>query len=307
MSQFYNDATPALCLIYFDIIVPTVSIISLTIMLPAIYKYIKSQDVKQKCLYWSGLIFFITIVLSAITMMLYSIYFCRDFNTFTILFNIASLFFVTQSLQLLGILFARVYYVFDGTMFALSTVTVRLWCISYSVMVVMAISAAIATANFRRTIIGSIIIVSAFITLIITIIFLISLFLYKMTQVYKCMNKENNDSKFLKIITKTVILTIISISATLLNGIGTAGVASTKSIHLAMVARFLVLFDLSSNFWCVILGYCGYKDWYLKLCGCCDSKCTACWHKIVRPESHVLKEISEANETVTAESGRQVI
>ena len=126
-----------------------------------------------------------------------------------------------------------------------------------------------------------------------------------MTQVYKYVNKQSNidGSELIQVITKTNLLAIISIFATLLHAIGAmlAHSPSTKSVHFEMIANLLFTFDLTTNFWCILLSYRGYNDWYLKICGCCDSLCTVCWYKIVGN----TKNESESN--VDDESNRVIV
>ena len=284
MAHLYDDETDTLCLIYFDIIVPSVSVILIAIMLPAFCKYIKSKKKsKNNCLYKTGLIFFISIFLSIIANTTYTLFICRSFKMYTILINILNQCYAIQTLLLDGILFARLYYVFEETLFSLSKTTIRLYWIFYSIMCLVFISAAIAVGNYRETIPGIILAGSAFLMLISAVIILISLFLYKMTQVYKFIhtNKGKANPALLKIITKTSTLAIISVLATLLDSIGIMIVPFARTIHCEFMANLLFTFDLFTNFWCIILSYHWYHEWYIKMCGGLDRKCTKCWHKIV--------------------------
>ena len=117
-----------------------------------------------------------------------------------------------------------------------------------------------------------------------------------MTQVYKCTNKEHNDPELTKIITKASLLAMISIFALILNAICTIIAVSTLSIHIKMLNMLLITFDLSTNFWCIVLSYSGYNEMYLKMCGFCDSKCTVYWQKMVWTESERLAGIIKTDQ-----------
>ena len=284
---------PTLWLVYFDIITPTASLISLLLMIPAICKYIKLNKIENKCIYRTCLIYFITIFLSIIVVMLVSIYTCRDSYTRFILRHIFRQLYPIQTLLLLCILFARMYVVFNGTLYALSTITIRFCSILYLMIIVIFIVTLIVHMVFETetelevTMSGL-----QFLMIIILTIILISLFVYKMAQVYKSADKDNNNPRFIGVITKMSLLSIISMFSTLLNGMGAIIVQFNRSAHVVGVSMLLIIFDLTTNFWCIILSFGGYNNWYLKVCGYCDSKCKRCWYKIVQEES---KESVEPN------------
>ena len=59
-----------------------------------------------------------------------------------------------------------------------------------------------------------------------------------------------------------------------------------------MFHRLLVVLDVITNFWCIILSYNGYNAWYMMVCQYFHLKCTACWHRIVQTERIDPKEIN---------------
>ena len=301
MSQFYKDGNPTLCLVYFDIILPSISIISMIPMLPAFCKYIKLKNIKKKCLFWAGLLFYITIFLSIISGIAFSMYFCRDLATYNIVLNVFTQSYVVQTLLLLGILFARLYYVFKESRFPLSKITIKLYVIFYSLMIIFFIVGTAFRTAFRESTVALAIYALAFLMQVIVIVILVSLFLYKITEVYKDMNKDdkgNINPKLIIVVTKTSVLASISISITLVTAIAAIITPSTRSVHVVFGTRILSIFDLATNFWCIILSYRGYNGWYLKICAYCDSKCAVCWNNIVRAKSkESVKCIEETNQT----------
>ena len=44
-------------------------------------------------------------------------------------------------------------------------------------------------------------------------------------------------------------------------------IASTRlpsQIHILIMSLLVATFDVSTNFWCIVLSYRGYNEWYLK-------------------------------------------
>ena len=267
-SRCYKQEDPILCLVYFETIIPTTCIISLITIIPAFYKYIKSYNNKKINVYIGLIDVFPTIFLSIIIIILYSIWFCREIQICVIFANILTLLYVGQILLLIAILFTRLYFVFDETSFALSKTTIKLYWIFYALSIVMFLVAGIGISNFGPTI--TVFIISAFATLllIVMLVILVSLFLYKMIQVYRyTYTKETNDPTLVKIITKTSVVAIISILATGVDLIA-AIIASTRPpVYFEILSFLLITFDVSTNFWCIVLSYNGYTKWYLKMCG----------------------------------------
>lgn len=304
MSEHYYDHDPTLCLVYFDILVPCVIITSLITILPALIKYMKSKDGTNTYLFWSGLIFFLTLIICLITMIFSSIFFCRNESVYIILYNIKTTSYVIQQLLLLGLLFGRLYYVFHSSLFALSQSIIRSYWIFYVFMFIISIAAGICYANFR-TIIGVSIVILALTLNLIQIICLISLFLYKTMQVYTSVDKLDSNSPLIALITKTSVLAFISIFATLIDAIGTIILPFILSVHILMITRLLLIFDLVTNFWCIILAYRGYDALYMKICAHCDLKCGTYWQNFAKRKTQDVMMITaiQSNKSVGSETG----
>ena len=253
-------------------------------MMPAVFRYIKmkAKVTDNKCLYWTCLIFFIFVFLYLISLILLAAV-CQNVGAYMMVRDIAALLFVIQTLLLLAILFMRLYVVFKGTMYALSSVTIKLYWIIYSLCILFFIVAGISFVNLSQTIIGSIIVAFAFLLIIIMVSVLIALFLYKMAQVYKSVDTENSNPALIAIITKTNLLAIISIVSTLITAIFVTLETSiwSNSIPVFMISRLLVINDVFTNFWCIILSSSIFNNWYLKICKCCHLRCESCWYRIV--------------------------
>ena len=282
-----SDSSSAAYDIYFDIIVPIVSIISLIVMQPAFYKYIKRNDCKIKCLFWTESIFFISIFFTIVASVFSSLSVCRGIETeiYNVFINALSLLYVLQTMLLLWILFARLYFVFDDTTFALSSVTIKLYLVSYALFIIASIVTAIVYSNCRELYIIPIIMILLLIMFIFILIALVSLFIYKLAQVHKSVDAQNSNSTLIEVITKTSVLATFSILSTLLLIAGFIWKRSIDSPHTSALFALLTIFDTTANFWCVILNNRSFNDWYLKLCGRCNSQCIVCWNKIVEKES----------------------
>ena len=317
MSEPYQGNS-AICKIYFEVMVPFTSILAIMLMLPALHRYLKlkSDPKVKKYLFWICLTFFIIIFLYLLTLIPRGIFFCQNHDTYQMITNISSQFYVIQTLLLLAILFMRLYFIFAETTFALSQATVGIYWIIYSLCTLLFIAAAIAFANFSQRSIASVIIGSAFLMLIIMMSILIILFLYKMTQVYTGVDHmhQNSNPALIRIITKTSILASISITLSLLNAIAVIleVLPSTASIHIIFISKLFNVYDVFTNFWCVILSFSGYNNWYLKICKGCDSKCISCWHSIVglmsKQQTRLRQEIQMSdNDTMKQQTNSSVV
>lgn len=76
------------------------------------------------------------------------------------------------------------------------------------------------------------------------------------------------------------------------------------NVHLAWFQTFATLFDLYTNFLCVVLTYNTFNEIYGKLCCKLDRMCYKCWTKLVRNAENkdvdmVSKELEAANTNQT--------
>ena len=81
-------------------------------------------------------------------------------------------------------------------------------------------------------------------------------------------------------ITKTTLLSVISIFSTYYWRLQLL-IPTSKSIHVNPIVGLFTTMDLFTNFWCVILLFKTFNDYYIKICKCCDTKCKICWNRIV--------------------------
>lgn len=300
MSQFKDrsQAEQEFCEIYFDYAIPILNLTLAIVMIPIFWKYlkVKSQIVKKKCLFWTGSIFFVFIFLAHILWSFGSIYFCHDITIYNFINYLYTLAYTSQTFLLLAILFARLYFVFNGTAYALSPRLIKAYWIFYILTGIMFLIAGYAFANLYNTFIGLILVGLGFLFYLSLAIILMVLFIRKLIQVYKGLD---SDPTLIATITKTGLLCIVSISSTILLVILTLLTPSTKSVHVNLIVGVATTNDLATNFWCTILSFKAFDHWYLKICGCCDSKCKLCWHRCAGKDADIMRkemELSNPNE-----------
>ena len=95
-------------------------------------------------------------------------------------------------------------------------------------------------------------------------------FAYKLVTVYKT---TDNDPHFISVITKIMLLTSISISISIIDGITIACRVYMFSPVMFTVYWYMATLDTFSNFLCLILSYKRFHDMYILLCGVADRKC----------------------------------
>eukprot|EP01084_Bolivina_argentea_P104707 187476_1 len=137
------------------------------------------------------------------------------------------------------------------------------------------------------------------ITIAFIIIFSCSLvyaFVSKLVQVYKGMDYDINirhkgwkrenilNNKLLSTITKSSILAIVSLSATVLSLIIiVSGYFSIGHLHneaicelVSSIHAFITLGDVYTNYLCVLVSYNCFHKAYVSICSKCDNKCKIC-------------------------------
>ena len=90
------------------------------------------------------------------------------------------------------------------------------------------------------------------------------------------------DKSVVSAITKTTILTSISIIITFSNAIvAMIRINNPNDIYTAWIANYFVLLDVYTNFLCVIMCYKAFRRYYKTLCSCFDIKCRKCWVNVI--------------------------
>ena len=262
---------------------PAISLIIAIIMVILIVIYIK-QFVQEptkltKTFFYIGLIFFFTIFAAYICLIMVGLLTCtKYYNLYIIFQNGTTQLYVAQTIMLLGILYHRLYFVFHKTCHKLSLLTTRIFVICYLFTSISFIFAGYMYANYMNTI-GPSIIALVSLLVIFMIIFLISLFIYKLLKVYKS-NEQNAVIKqnLLNVITKHSLLTFISTFNVILSAISSGLRPVFNSVYWDFFFTVIINIDMFSNFFCIYLSYQYFDPWYKKICSCCHSKCMTFWN-----------------------------
>ena len=273
------------CFIDYGVIMPIISIISIAILLWFIYKYLKSMKAEGKApLKYLGLTFFCTqtmfCMVPGVNFPIWAFAFdCTQGDDLSQLSTtIAGGLITAQYLLMILILFYRLKIVFDGTTYELSRCTIWAFVVIYILTLVFGTAYTFAndmTSSSYFEVVSFLLTGSLGISLILFVTFM---FVKKLIDVNKRSGAEQSArNKLLSAITKQAILTFISISSLLVlvtmsllfNETGIL----TASIHGNFVFTLCAFVDLCTNFICILLSYSAFSGYYMRMCGCCDTKC----------------------------------
>ena len=202
---------------------------------------------------------------------------CHGGISMEIAINVTSVLYVFQLIMLLGILFFRLYLSFRATAFTISKCTIWSFSIYYSLTSICGVFGAISVSTastLGQSILGG----TMGLTLLLAL-WLICLFLYKLTQIYKASKSKGGDDELVRVITKTSLLCFISTLNSILSLSIIPYSISSTSIHVKFVAAIVNIIDIYTNFLCIYLSYTYFARFYALLCGCCDMSCQYLWNK----------------------------
>eukprot|EP01084_Bolivina_argentea_P280170 479096_1 len=259
----------------------------------SIYKFIEMYKVSAmphaSLLFWMGL-FYISLTLIYgilwIILLIVALFSCWKFNVF--IEAIIGLTWTFNTYTLLVLLFIRVYVVFKGSLFQLSSCITRTvisaFLITLSLVIVLAIPIW-KTDNLWQ--IRNLFFALIFLLTIVYCIWITTFFIYKLYQVFKA--AELKDDHLLPTITKNTVLAIFSIAVTFLAIIVWITSPTTQKRRENDFAHyiyyFIFLLNLYVNFITSMLMYGTFKPYYDKLCGCIDSKCKSCCIRMIQNTS----------------------
>eukprot|EP01083_Nonionella_stella_P043961 118574_1 len=246
---------------------------------PIIYPLIKVQTETHKTpklLFSAGLAFMISscLMLLLITVCMFTIIAScaghHNQSVFDVIDVARPLCYMLQLYFLLLVFFLRLCYVFKGTALRLSNVCVKVYKFIFCTIPFCLILGAFVYTFSHVSILRLLVLIPAFLLVVILIISVVVLFIQKLMQVYKC---AGHDEALMGIITKTAILSLLSITMTILSPTCLAISMSVPNVHVQWVANVFVLLDVYTNFVCVALCDRYYSTYYFKICGCLDRRC----------------------------------
>ena len=297
-----------ICFVECGVILPTLHLLSMCVMLWLIYKYLKSMKSEEhsKPFKYLGLTLFCTqtmyCLIHGLSYLIWTFTSdCTLGNEFSVMkVATGSILFVAQYWIMILLLFCRLKFTFDGTAYALSKCAIWAFFCMYILMLAFALRSAFVNDwteeyIFSGMTLALISILSGF--SIISVLGLV--FVKKLIDV----NRDSGDSSqqatnsLLSTLTKQTILTLTSISSLLVFGAISSVLHERglvmSSIHANVIYALCSLLDVWNNFICILLSYGAFDDYYMKVCGCCDTKCKQLCGKLAkpRPNESIANEI----------------
>ena len=280
----------AVNVLQFDYIIPSLSGLAAISLIYPTYIYIKSyvrdQFQTSKWLFYLGNIFFISIILCYVNHAIASPFLCHNKRLFESIRAPLFYLYIIQGVALLIILFQRLVFIFQNKKVSklhISKCTIRMF---YSLFILVITLSIIGTQFYLSSseqyiILGVYIRISAGFDYIFLILWLNSLFIYKLCRVYT-KNDGDDDDKLLDMTIKTAILCGISTLFTCIYLIGRylhfAKIGIFEPLDFYFINGFILVADLHTNYLSVLLSYNYFNNWYFSICIYCHSGCTICWN-----------------------------
>lgn len=214
-----------------------------------------------------------------------------------------------QNTFLMMVIFVRIYHIFNTTSLEIRSKTVVMFvtCLLISTLIFILL----LTTKIRIP--GTDSWLNCAVTLcifnVIFAIWITSLFLKKLAIVFKEAIAANNvtnknmihekDMSLIRIITKTTLLSFISMMITFISCLLLLFRFSLfgDSIYVSIISEWVISVDIYSNFACYSLSLGHYTQYYIKLCYTLDHKCRNCWlYMIFGKDTHpLLTNIIQSN------------
>eukprot|EP01084_Bolivina_argentea_P252958 424781_1 len=285
MSQCPNNG---IFTVFFAIICTLLSVFALFVL----FKYLKNTKVESatKIVHRCGVVFLIASILALLCNGTRQLFLC--FGIYGYLFMYIGYLISTgiQLYLLLLIYYLRLQFIFAATALALSKVTNVIYIslfVFLPIYVAFVIIIIIVANNMRAMFMAT-----YFFLFIMIMSSLVILFIFKLIQVYKLSPETNND-QLVTAITKTTILTSISLGSTFMSVIGNV-IFPFVGVAIQWVCHYISLMDLLTNFVCIMMSYNAFRMYYVLLCPFCDSKCRVCCSRIVTKSNNDIKMMDKA-------------
>ena len=277
------------------------NIILVLISIPIIIKLIKNSvyppfDEKKppKCLFNAGLLFLNITILCLIILILLGLFqlFMEDNNNMydnSILYKLLiysfGIIYWLQKYTLLIVLFIRLKFVFNPTPLAITDYTLKLFITLFIITPILLISLSLFVIMYNDFIIEEhdnntnylYVFLGIFVVLynIFLILCVLSLFIYKLIQVYRI----EYDMSFIQVIAKITIIAAISIIVAFI-GPFCIILRYTLLLHneyMFIITDYIISIEIFINFLCVIISYKYFKKYYEIFCCCIISLCHSFW------------------------------
>ena len=242
--------------------------------------YIQNKLKTSRLLFYTGIIYYMVIILFYIIQAIWSKHVCHHRELAIILATPAGGLYTLQAVMLVLLLFIRLVSIFKATSFALSTLTIKLYI---AILIIGPITYSLFLLT-RYSSIGMLFYMITISSYLFAVIYLNGLLIHKLFTVHiQCSANDKRDNLRLNTITKTTILSILStsLSVVFLTTYILYSAFSGSLIFLFMT-RLLLIADVHTNFLSILLSYKYFKHWYRAICGCCHDQCVECWAKLAK-------------------------
>jgi len=270
-----------------------------------VQKKLKSQTSQ----FYLAITFYVAIFVNLLANMMFYIEWCigdADSASVHILLSLTAYLHPVQSVMLCIILFLRLVSIFKDTIFAVSRDLIIGFVIYVTVSLLFCFAGfGVAFSGCKPCItIGLLLIGVAVVMYIGAILTLNGIFVHKLRKIYNAaaadaVNKEKNE-RFVNIITRTTVLTIVSTSFILLYNILLFLMGSVHSPVYTVLHDIVFIADLYTNFLSVYWSFAYYHRWYVVFCGLCHRSCFTCCNAAGRRRSHHGEMVSGDIETEMA-------
>lgn len=216
-------------------------------------------------------------------------------SLYSTIYTMYFMLFIIHSLLLLYIFYCKLQSVFMRSRWALSNCTILVYKTLFVISPIICISSTLLwISNLISDIIFQILISLFLLIYVVSTMSVIAIFIRKLIQVYNT-DKLNNES-LINAITKSTILTTISLIVTILHLI--TGISLNFDTVLAhWINHYASLGDIFTNFICVILCFKLFQNLYDKLCVSLDSKCHYCWRSMLNQDAKMMEQVIEKSNT----------
>lgn len=277
------DVDRQLGLFYWNYLQPIAIGFMVVALCPLLYYYIlayKEGEFKKsgKGSFYTGLVFFIFIILSEIFYIPCLYYYCWDPTLNNVFGILVTQGYAIQTIMLLGIWSHRLYTILEATKFKIHYGVIIAFIIMYIITSISFATGGIFFQLFLQSF-GPFLFSLGFILVLIMSSFLVIIFIIKVFQTYQKTKDNISNPKLIKLITKISLLTFISTTFVILSSIASLLLPIVNSPHMIMMFTWALSIDMFSNFLCIYLSYASSHKLYIKLCKCCDRKCFAMWNK----------------------------
>eukprot|EP01083_Nonionella_stella_P119937 358928_1 len=264
-------------------------------------KSVNSVSDQPKCLFYTGITYFILIIVTCFTYSIWQAFACLDdahAPMWSIVGALLSAEYGIQYFLLILILFIRQNIIFDATSYENTKYTIITFYTLYvSVVVFGSVSVIISATDLFYTLWYTCLISIAFILGIVLLLFLTVPMVTKLIQIHKQMRANINDKTLLRVATKNTVLTVATIVSAIVVVIVFSLESEMEGRH-GMIYTITVFtsMDLWTNYLCILYGYKQFDRYYYKCCGCCDVQCTQClMRNVAKDETTLVISIEVAN------------